>query len=356
MSEINTTLNDVFKSTAIGDVRSPIGNSVFGINHRHTPNRVPINRDHYGYTFFTRPMLNLTNQNLRAVREFIPLLTTNETSLPRMIRTYLDPRLGLPCPIADHKSAFIPMLTNMLLSCSGWPDPFVEVHTSKPGLKREVYSMIDSVIDRNSTYDISATFRNMEGDPITAMFYFWIYYATLVFEGTLVPYPDMIAYREIDYNTRIYRLVMDKNKRIVQKMACADASFPKNSPLGGSFNFESDKPINPTNDQIQIQFHCNGYTYNDPILVYEFNAVVAMFNSEMSESSIRNMIPLHQYELALFNTSACYPNIDPNTMELKWYVTPDLYASVIGAYNRNLKAVGGNNPRNGYPTIPEMVD
>lgn len=351
MAEINTTLNDVFKSTPLGDVKSSIGNNLFGINHRHTPNRVPINRDHYGYTFFTRPMLNLTNQNLRSIREFSPLLTTNELSLPRMIRNYLDPRLNLPCPISDNKSAFIPFLSNMLLSCTGWPDPFVEVHTSKPGRAREVYSLVDSVIDRNSAYDISATFRNMDGDPITAMFYLWIYYSSLVFEGLLVPYPDMIAYREIDYQTRIWRLVMDKNKRIVQKIASADACFPKNSPLGGSFNFESDRPINPTNDQISIQFHCIGYTYNDPILVWEFNRVVAMFNPEMELSNLKNMFKLNQYELSLFNTTACYPNIDPNTMELNWYVSPDLYQSVISAYNRNIDALAGTGASNNFSSL-----
>lgn len=344
MAEINTTLNDVFKSTPLGDVRSSIGNNLFGINHRQTPNRIPINRDHYGLTFFTRPMLNLTNQNLRAVRDFIPLLTTNELSLPRMIRTYLDPRLGLPCPIADDKSAFIPILTNLLQSCSGWLDPYVEVHTSKPGVKREVFSMVDSVIDKYSAYDISATFRNMEGDPITAMFALWTSYMSGVFEGVLVPYPDFIAYNEIDYNTRIYRLVLDRNKRIVQKIAACGAALPKNTPLGGSFNFESDRPLNPTNDQIQIQFHCNGYSYNDPILVYEFNSVVAMFNPEMAEDAYQSeMTEIPQYELMYFNTTACYPRIDPNTMELKWYASNDLYNAVITGYIRNLNALTNNS-------------
>ena len=341
MATINTTLNDVFKLTPLGNIDSPIGTVLYGINHRQTHNPVPINRDGYGLTFITRPQLNLTTQNLRAMRELIPLLTTNHTSIPAMIRGYLDPRLNNPCPVMDNNSAFIPLLTNHMLSCSGWPDPYVDIHTSKPGVFREVHSMVDSTIDRFQAYDITCNFRNMVGDPITEMMRVWIIYMTEVFKGGMAPYPDFIAYNEIDYNCRIYRLVLDRTKRFVQKIACTGASFPKNTPLGQAFDFQSDKPINPNNDQITITFQSNGYRYQDTMVAFDFNTVVGIFNSDMKEANYKqHMQMLLPSELQLFNNRG-YPRINEDTMELNWYVFKQEYNSTISAYNRTIKALTG---------------
>ncbi len=64
----------------------PVTNSTFGINYMQTPLPVPMNKDHYGLTFFTRPQLNLQTKNLLRLREMIPLLTTDELSVFRAIR------------------------------------------------------------------------------------------------------------------------------------------------------------------------------------------------------------------------------------------------------------------------------
>ena len=340
MADINTTLNDVFKSTPIGDVRSAIGTVLYGTNHRQTPNRVPINQDGYGLTFMTRPQLNLSTGNLRAMRQFIPLLTTDELSIPRYIRGTLDPRLNLPCPILDQKSAFIPVLTNHMLQCSGWPDPLLEVHTSHPGNYKEVFAMVDSTINIYSAYDISATFRNMIGDPITSLFYVWAIYMSSVFTGDMTPYPDMIANNEIDYNTRIYRLILDKTKRYVQKIACTGASFPRGVPIGRAFDFDHIVPLNPAqHDPIQIQIQCIGVRYQDPIIVYNFNKVVEIFNPSMNDSNRSSaMQQLKQSELQFFNNRG-YPRIDPNTMELLWFVSQQDYTSSMAGYTRNMNAL-----------------
>lgn len=343
MATINTTLNDVFKLTPLGNTDSPIGTVLYGINHRQTPNPVPINRDGYGLTFITRPQLNLTTQNLRAMRELIPLLTTNLTSIPAMIRGYLDPRLKQPCPVMDNQSAFIPILTNHMLSCSGWPDPYVDVHTSKQGVFREVHSMVDSTIDRFQAYDVTCSFRNMVGDPITEMMRVWTIYMTEVFKGNMTPYPDFIAYNEIDYNCRIYRLVLDRSKRFVQKIGCTGASFPKNTPIGQAFDFQHDKPINPNNDQITINFQSNGYRYQDSMVTYDFNKVVGIFNPSMSEANYQtHMTKLLPSELQIFNNRG-YPRINEDTMELNWYVSKQEYISTMTAYVRTMNAITNSN-------------
>ncbi len=137
MSNINTTLNDVFRSTPLGDVRNAIGTTFYGINHRGTPQPVPINTDQYGLVLFTRPGMNMSTDNIRAERKFIPLLTKEPTSIQRIIRCSLDPRLawsvngGISSPFVDNKSAFLPLISNHALSLSGWPDPVSDTYTAQ---------------------------------------------------------------------------------------------------------------------------------------------------------------------------------------------------------------------------------
>jgi hypothetical protein len=339
---INTSLNDVFKATPTGAIDSAIGGVFYGINHRQTHAPVPINKDYFGLTFFTRPQLNLSLENARAVRQFIPLLTKEEASIQRIIRSYLDPRLAwenVTCPFVDSKNIFIPLLTNHLTSISGWPDTNLETFTSKPGAYKEVYSMVDSNDDFFSAFTLSATFRNMTADPITLLFQTWITYMASVFQGILLPYPDFLVKNEFDYNTRIYRLVLDQSKTFVQKIACTGAAFPTSVPMARAFDFQSEQPMNPANNEIQINFQCMGACYNDDIIVHEFNKAVGIFNSKMREDMFESTMQKVPYAaLQIFNGKG-YPRINPDSYELEWYVFKDEYRRVMDAYVRHMRSI-----------------
>lgn len=340
---INATLNDIFKTTAVGDVTSAIGNALYGINHRQTPGALPVNRDQHGLTFFTRPQFNLTDDNASVERKFVPLLTTEDLSIQRMVRKLLDPRCELDCPVVDQKLAFIPVLTNLLLTCSGWPDPTLDVHTSKPGVYKEEFSMVDSVIDKYSNFNLSLSFRNVQGDPIMSLFDVWQTYMSHLFVGKMMPYPDFIAANEVDYETRIYRLVLDRNRRLVQKIAIANACYPLSNPYGKAFDYDHSRPRNDGFDEIQINFRCNGYEYNDPILVQEFNHVVGYFNEDMREDRRDAlMIQVPAGALQIFNNRG-YPYIDPDTMELQWWVSRNQYDATMAGFSRTVSAIGGND-------------
>lgn len=342
--KINTTLTDIFKTTYAGDTERAIGNAFYGVNHRKTPTAVPSNKDDYGLTFFTRPQLNMSTPNLRAERDFIPMLTLERSSIQSIIRNYLDPRLSYKdtqyrCPLVDPENAFMPLLTNHLISCSGWPDPVTETFMSKPGAYKEVYGMTDSIIDLYGQFDLTATFRNMVADPITALFYTWAKYQSCVFKGTLVPYPDFMVANEVDYQTRIYRLSMDNTKRFVQKISCTGAAWPISVPLGSAFNFDSTQPLNDSNSSISINFRCIGACYQDPIIAYEFNEIVWTFNPSMADDKRDTIMRLLDYtELPFFNNRG-YPRIDEDTMELQWYVTKEMYNRVAASYIRNQTAI-----------------
>mgnify|MGYP000502861168 FL=1 len=118
------SLDDVSHYSSIGPISTAISNNLFGINHRQTPSPVPLNRDHYGLAFFTRPQLNLQDENIRNFPLLLPFLTKDPTSYQLAIRNLLDPRVGRgwggytarTSDLIDQEQAFIPILTNHLIS------------------------------------------------------------------------------------------------------------------------------------------------------------------------------------------------------------------------------------------------
>lgn len=331
-----TGVDDVLARGPIGNPGTAITETFYGLNHRSLANSIPINKDYYGLTFFTRPDLRLDNANCLKLRKFSPLLTTRENTLPRAIRAMLDVRHtthndeSYPCGLIDPKQAFIPLLTNQLISLSGWEDIQLPTLTSDAGVYGEQFSFADGIAEIYRCFDLTANFRNIPGDPITAFFYFWVLYAAAVFEGTLTPYADNAAQHTIDYQTRIYRLVLDSSKRFVQKIACTGAAFPINVPLGAAFNYDTDNFIN-RNDQISITFRAIGAEYLDDIIIHDFNLTVCNANNDMfdDQRSRTGLVKIPYDYIYLFNYLG-YPRINPATSELEWWVYSETFNSITG--------------------------
>lgn len=346
------TLDDYFASTPIGSVDRATGNNLYGINHQQTPGAVPSNKDTFGLTFFTRPQLNMQPDNIRNERRFYPLLSVKELSMQRFVRATLDPRLQrghdtgvdstestypvVPCPIVDPLQAFIPVLTNNLLTLSGWPDVVAPVFESDAGLYKESYTQVDGLTKNYESFDLDASFRNTRGDPILYMFYVWLHYMGNVFEGKMVPYMDYLAENVIDYNTRIYRLVLDSNKEKVKKIAATGASFPISVPTGSFFDFNAETPYSDQNKDISIRFRCMGADYMDDILIREFNETVQLFNPLMKDKyRHQNMQLVDQSLLALFNNRG-YARIDEETYALEWWVDKHTFNSFVAGTHPDL--------------------
>ena len=335
------TLDDYFQTTTLGSLEKVTGNNLYGIRHTAGSAPVPINKDSYGLTFFTRPQLNMQGDNLRNVRTMYTLLTQNDVSIPRWVRCTLDPRLAygigptgkLSSPLVDPLQAFIPVLSNNLQSMSGWPDIAISTFTSKAGNYQEEWSQVDGHARNYSTFDLDATFKNTKGDPVGYLMHIWEQYQSLVFEGMLVPYLDFITENRMDYNTRIYRLVLDADKRFVKKIAATGAAFPISSPMGQYFDYSTEKPYNDQSKDISIRFKCMGAIYNDDILIHEFNMTVQIFNYAMSDGlRASSMVLVGRSIVSLFDNRG-YPRINPDTYELEWWVDKDLY-------NKRAKALG----------------
>lgn len=283
---INSSIDQILENLPIGSVTRAIGNNMYGINFRQTGNPVPRSKDMHGFTFFTRPQLNLAQYNITNYRGFYNLLTDNAISYQRFTRLTLDPRLaynsGLTCPFLNNVNPFLSILTNNIVSVSGWPDMSAPTYTTPAGLYSEELSIVDGVTNNYEAYDLDITFKNTKGNPLLYLFYTWVKYQTLVSEGILNPYFDMITEHEIDYNTRIYRLVLDQQKRYVNYIASTGASFPVNVSTGSLFDYNIDTPYNTKNSEINIRFKVNGFTTFEDIVKLEFNQTIAIFNPDMA--------------------------------------------------------------------------
>lgn len=327
------SLDQLFSNMPGGSLDRAILNNLSGINHRLAPSMLPSNRDMPGLVFFTRPQLNMQKDNIRNVRQLSQLLSDEKTSMQTYMRCMLDPRLmtgltfstgsipPIQCPIVDNLQAFIPVLTNNCTSMSGWPSISAPTWSSKPGLYNEVTSMIDGRVLNNEGWDLNVNFRNMRGDPILFMFYIWVLYASMTFEGKLVPYLDFITENEYDYNTRIYHLTTDYTRKYVTKIAACHAAFPVGVPVGDPFNFNAGQPYSEANKDIGMSFRCMGVDYFDTILIKEFNDTVAIFNPNMKTAERQmSMMKIPSTMLGMFNYRG-YPHINTQTSELEWYIS-----------------------------------
>ncbi len=335
---IPKSLDEYFSYTQnIGSMRRSIGDNLYGINNTLVDSAIPSTKNHYGFTFFVRPQLNLSSDNIKNKRIFYSLLTDDRYSFYRYVRCILDPRgqlalyansENLSTPLVDNNNPFIPIASNSVLTVSGWPDTVLPTFTSRPGLHRQQHSQADGITEIYESFDLNISFRNIMGDPLLYMIYMWLHYMSNVFRGDLNPYLDFIAEREIDYNTRIYRVVLDQTKKYVTHVAATGASFPINVPNGQFYDFSKDKPYNQQNNEFTVRFKSIGAMYDDHILIKEFNDTVHIFNAAMrgmfgkggkGETDTSPMMPVPEEYRPYFKNKAI-PRIEPSTNELRWFI------------------------------------
>lgn len=354
MAITSKSVDELFSGMPTGSVERSILNNLTGINHLQTPNALPNNKDMPGYTFFTRPQLNMQKGNIRNVRQLASLLSSNKTSVQQYIRNCLDPRLALgvsyksgtlppdPCPIIDNMNAFVVPMTNNLISISGWPSISAPTRTSEPGLYNESQTIYDGRVINDESYTLTANFRNTRGDVLLYLLYTWVLYGSNVFIGKLVPYLDFITENELDYNTRIYRIVTDYTKRRVSKIFCCNAAVPKGLPIGDAADVPGDKTYADANQTLSIQFACDGFRAFDPLIAQDFNEAVAIFNPSMYDDNRESYMELLPPRLAKIFNFCAYPRINLYTAELEWWVFKDIFTARVDKFINNIEGSESN--------------
>lgn len=325
-------VDQITRYSGRGGQSTAIGAHLWGFNHAGMGVPLPKNQESRGYVFFTRPRLRLSYDNVRAERDFSLLNSKDEYSIHRWVRATLDP-VHVPnrpsCPLVDDNQAFIPILSNSLKNLSGWPDIGVDTYTSSEGVRKERWTMADGFARYYDVFNINCEFENTINTPITELFYYWTLYQLLVHEGRLIPHLDSIFENELDYNTRIYRLIMDPSKTFIVDIAATGVAFPLNASIASKYDYNSEEPFIKSNDTVQIPFQCTGAIYKDPILMVEFNLTVQTFNPMMHDQfRAKYYTLLTPKEARLFNHFG-YPRINLDTGRLEWWVKNTDYKSIM---------------------------
>lgn len=328
----------------LGDPDAALENAFYGLNIKAHTAMVPQNQEKTGLIFFTKPNCYLSDANCVTDRHFVPMLTQNSDSFQAAYRAYLDPlgqrerdtqiNIGpyVNSVLVDPNNPFIALLTNTCKTLTGWPDPIMDTFVSERGRRQEVYGLADGVYKVYSDFDLTGTFKNIPFDPVRQLFDYWCMYQSNVSMGRMYPRLSSIINIRVNYQTRIWRIVLDKSRQIVTRIGCTGASHPLVTDIGRIFDYDAEKTQVETND-VTMQFKSYGAIYNDPLLVVLFNQLVSYFNQGLSvkkfrESSYQKLKP---GEWGMFNHSA-YPLINEETRELEWWCLKENYDLIQNYY------------------------
>lgn len=237
-----------------------------------------------GYTFITRPELNLSTPNLRTNRIMNLLRNDDPTSIQFMIRAYLDTRYAryhaldrvLQSPFIDHHNPFFVLLSNNLTELSGGPTYQMEVFTEEGGFYGESQSMAIGSDSYKKPFDLQLSFIDPAGGPIDAVMKFWTKYMELINTGEMIMYPDQESERIMNYTVSIYRFMMDPSFRYIKKWVKYTGCFPINHQGASVFDFNTGNVYVDALRKFSIGFRCAGGASDpeDPIVIKEFNDLV----------------------------------------------------------------------------------
>lgn len=369
--DIVGAIDDIFRSSGQGDRSVIHGDYVYGFDTISKGKMIQPSRTATGMVFFSRPMLNLTYDNLSREIQLIPYRDADPDSYAGMCRAQLDPlsetysfmrvktrgKDGDDIYLANktHRSVlsdplnpFLVSLSNSLVSLSGWPDPRLDYYATDKGIRGEQWFKMDGTTEINYVYDLNATFNNGKGDPVYMLLKLWCEYIYRVGVGDLWPYPQMLARQMIDYNTRIYSFTLDETKTYITHWADCGAAAPGGIQTGAVHNYDSQEIFKQSMDSVSVSFQVVGARYNHLSTLHMFNKLVAMFNPELqvfptkrrhqykmieddgssnipwgnkgsNDSGEVNWVKLNMAERQTMNMKRVYPLINMVTKELEWW-------------------------------------
>lgn len=273
----------------------------YGINH------APPNHELAGYTFITRPKLNLATPSLRMDRTLATLDTVDPVSLPFAIRCLLDTKFASDeqivgaaskSPFFNDQLPFIVPLGNCLQAISGFPDFVVDTETTEGGFFGEDQTTARGSDMMNRSYDLTLTFRDIQGGILATLLYLWAYWIALVTRGYVTAYPEDIMANRLCYTCSIYRFVLDPSRRFITKWLKATGCFPKMFPIGAMFNIGEREQFLESARQFSVNFTVNKIETMDPIIFSDFNTVVKRFAGDVTAGGYVEALAVAEHNYA----------------------------------------------------------
>lgn len=368
MNTLDDRLNQINRNSGSAIKDHELVNTFRGFNMDGGAAAIPMNKENRGFTFFTRPRLNLSDETLYLDRPLKTLLNDDPNSMARAVRCILDHTLhdrGITSTVVDPLTPFIPLFSNNLVSLTGWRDYITQTSSTAPGIFRETIEYVDDTPHDFESYDLAVSFRQISGDPISFALYIWTRWMKLAKIGTVSPYPEDAVLNEICYNTRIWRIMTDLSRRKITRIACCGYAFPTAVPMGNIFNINNDGPESPFSaitDQISTQFRCGGTIYYDYLLVYLFNWLVEKWHPLLRDEARQTSMTKIPPHLIRFFRHSAYPHITVETLELDWYLETEYYNAAVqyalaGNYKTSTTAdisTGVNEALSKYSSLKEQ--
>lgn len=323
------SLNEaVSRKSAAGSFYGQYERVLSGIN-KHGAMHLPNNKEISGFVFITRPELNFSTTSLKQDRILSMLNTLDPSSMAFAVRCLLDTKFcknhleaAESCRLIDQRSPFILPLTNCLTGISGWPDYILDTETTEGGFFSEDLTFAKGSDELNKTYELTLTFRDLQGGVILSLLYLWIRTIGLMTKGRLMPYPDFIRHNRLCYTSSIYCFTLDPSLHCISKWAKATGCFPVSSPIGSVFNFNEGENTILASQNLSIPFTTNHISYMDPMILHEFNMITERFHPELANigKTDRTSSLMEVSRIADFNYIGL-PHIDlvNGINELKFY-------------------------------------
>lgn len=278
-----------------------------------------------GFTFITRPKLNLSPGAVASD----PILGLLETTAPESpmfaLRCMLDTKYcedyylkAKDCKLIDIKSPFLKLLTNCSRSNSGWADMNGDIHTTEGGYFSEDQTTFLGYDYLSRTYDLNLEFVDPQGGHVMALIYYWFYYMAQLRRGKVYAYAEDIDIRRLCYTCSIYRFIIDPSKQVITKWSKATGCFPKSVPIGACFNTSAGELHVSSSQRFSVPFTVNHISYMDPRILADFNTVTRRFDPNI-ESGL--MAPINQAEYNFIGRP--YIKSYNGAHRLVWYYSVD---------------------------------
>lgn len=320
----STYFNEIdaaYRSSGCGGFDNQIQTFCYGLD-RFNKNTLPMNAEHSGLTFITRPRLNLTTPNLRQERMLLSLDTDHHDTIPFMIRCLLDTVLAGPypdhtgtvtpelkarvlsSPLFNYYNPFMTPVCNALTSITGFPDPILETFSTEKGFHSEDQTFPIGYDYLNGTYELQLQFKDIQGGVVMALFYYWLYYMACVVKGSVLAHKEDIDKRRMNFTVSIYRFILDPSRRRIIRWAKATGCFPKSVPYGAVFNINEGEQWITAASKFAVPFVANKIEYNDYVNLYEFNRLARRYYPGIDRApTVRAIAPLNYFGIPFIEST-----------------------------------------------------
>ena len=323
---MNAINNYSYRMSGAGSLDYQYQQAFIGFD-KYAYNPLPMNTLFSGYTFITRPKLNLSPGAV-AHNSVLGLLENTAPNSPMFaIRCMLDTNFcsryyeqyAQYCMMVDTQSPFIKLLTNCSRSNSGWPDFNADTYTTEGGYFNEDQTTFLGFDDLNRTYDLSLEFTDIQGGHVMALFYYWFLYMFYLKKGNVMAYAEDINMRRLCYTCSIYRFLVDPSRQVIVAWSKATGCFPKSVPIGALFNQNSGEIHVSSAQRFSIPFTANKIEYNKQEILTDFNTVTRRFCPQIPDGCL--VAPINDPGYNFIGRP--YVRTFNGAHRLMWYYIPD---------------------------------